>query len=217
MIIIKNKIELDDLEVGTIQVGKFNSDWITPRGTNFLLGREVKLELRDKFTTSAPGYSAFSMVTPFRILECESLLHIEWPGYRGMNQWAESKSDIPGRLSYIDGCSNTNLIAPLRNGDPCLNYLYLPPGIEQTAHVHPSVRIGIISGGKGICKFYSDGKAETANLSEGMIFLLPRFMRHSFHTKESHLSVLVFHPDSEGGPMDQVNPMFSRTYVQNFR
>ena len=28
---------------------------------------------------------------------------------------------IPGNLSYIDGCSNSNLVHPARNGDPCLN------------------------------------------------------------------------------------------------
>ena len=43
-------------------------------------------------------------------------------GYKAVNQsgWVEEK----GRLSYIDGCSDSLLIFPNRLGDPSLNLLY---------------------------------------------------------------------------------------------
>ena len=48
-----------------------------------------------------------------------------------------------GRLRYIDGCTDSLLISPPVKGDPCLNFLYIPPNLDQTAHTHPSCRIGL--------------------------------------------------------------------------
>lgn len=118
--------------------------------------------------------------------------------------------DIPGHFSYIDNCSNTNLIDPSRNGDPCVNYLYIPKNINQTFHTHPSVRIGIVLSGAGICSLQSD----EIPLNQGDTFILDRHELHRFYTKENHLSVMVFHPDSDSGPTDDSNPMKSRTYIK---
>jgi quercetin dioxygenase-like cupin family protein len=115
-----------------------------------------------------------------------------------------------GNLSYIDGCSNSNLVHPARNGDPCLNYLYFPPGITQTFHTHPSYRIGLILSGSGIADTDTDQYA----LTTGKMFLLSRHSVHRFITTDSHMSLMVFHPDSEDGPRDEFNPMKSRTYIQ---
>lgn len=49
--------------------------------------------------------------------------------------------ETTGRLRYIDGCTDTLLIAPPILGDPCLNALYFPKNIRQTPHTHPSVRV----------------------------------------------------------------------------
>lgn len=114
-----------------------------------------------------------------------------------------------GHLSYIDGCSNSNLISPSRNGDPCLNYLYFPKNTLQTFHVHPSVRIGMILSGEGTAEL-EDSKH---NLMVGDCFLLDRFTRHRFYTNDSHMSLIAFHPDSDDGPSDEYNPMKSRTYI----
>lgn len=114
-----------------------------------------------------------------------------------------------GHLSYIDGCSNTNLIDPFRNGDPCVNYLFFPPNINQTFHTHPSFRIGMIIEGEG----YADLKTEEIPLRQGDIFMLPRNKLHRFCTKNQSMSLIVFHPDSEDGPRDEHNPMKSRTYI----
>lgn len=214
MILIQGKQEIVDHHRLSVQTGKFHADWIQPVGTNYLLGEDLAVEVRDSLTVKGSLFSGLSLTSPYRILSCRSLLHIECPAYVGHDQWAAVKADQPGRLSYIDGCSNTNLIAPLRNGDPCLNYLYLPAGINQSAHVHPTARIGLISGGRGFARYWAEGEAKTIPLETGVLFWLPRFTRHSFHTESSYLSVMVFHPDSEGGPLDEANPMFSRTYRQ---
>jgi hypothetical protein len=115
----------------------------------------------------------------------------------------------PGNLSYIDGCSNSCVIPAPRNGDPCLNYLYFPVGVDQTFHTHPSIRIGMVLSGSG----YADVGDQTFELSAGKIFLLDRFALHRFRTTSSSMSLVAFHPDSEDGPKDEVNPMISRTYL----
>lgn len=56
-----------------------------------------------------------------------------------------------GRLRYIDGCTDSLLIAPIKKGDPCLNLLHFPPGVVQTMHTHPSIRIGLVAKGEGEC------------------------------------------------------------------
>jgi hypothetical protein len=116
---------------------------------------------------------------------------------------------FPGNLSYIDGCSNSCVIPAPRSGDPCLNYLYFPPGVDQTFHTHPSIRIGMVLSGTG----YADVGDQTFELSTGKIFLLDRFALHRFRTTNSSMSLVAFHPDSEDGPKDEVNPMISRTYL----
>lgn len=56
-----------------------------------------------------------------------------------------------GRLKYIDGCTDSLLVPPVKKGDPCFNHLHFPPGIDQTMHTHPSVRIGAVVKGNGEC------------------------------------------------------------------
>lgn len=140
-------------------------------------------------------------------------LVIDLPGYRA----AEDRvAFLPfenqlGNLSYIDGCSNSNLIDPARNGHPCVNYLYFPPDTVQTFHTHPSVRVGIVLSGEGEAVI-SGGKSET--LKPGVAFMLERHTKHRFVTGGHNMSLLVFHPDSEDGPRDEANPMKTRTYLE---
>jgi quercetin dioxygenase-like cupin family protein len=114
-----------------------------------------------------------------------------------------------GRLKYIDGCTDTLLIAPVRRGEPCLNALFFPRGINQTPHTHPSVRLGAVLSGTGYCKTDS-GKFL---LCPGMSFCIPAGMRHSFHTSDASLTVVAYHPDSDFGPLDEDHPMINRTIV----
>ena len=135
---------------------------------------------------------------------------IETPGYLFNDQIISSyNKGIIGDLSYIDGCSNTNLISPPRNGDPCMNYLYFPPEVSQQFHTHPSVRIGLVVDGSGIACTPSG----EISLIPGKCFYLDRHMLHRFKTTSNSLSIVVFHPDSDDGPRDEANPMKTRTYL----
>jgi quercetin dioxygenase-like cupin family protein len=116
-----------------------------------------------------------------------------------------------GRLKYIDGCSDTLLIAPPRRGDPCFNLLHMPPGIEQTKHTHPTLRVGLVHFGYGRC--YTEGGSE--DMSPGRLFILPPDAAHRFSTVGTlGMTLTVFHPDSDFGPTDDEHPMLNRTVIE---
>ena len=114
-----------------------------------------------------------------------------------------------GRLRYIDGCSDTLLIAPPMLGDPCLNLLHIPPGTHQTEHTHPSLRVGIVVDGAGVCRT-PDGETP---LTPGLVFAIRTDGRHSFHTEDTALRIVAWHPDSDFGPTHAQHPMLNRTLV----
>jgi len=114
-----------------------------------------------------------------------------------------------GRLRYIDGCTDTGLIAPFRLGDPCLNYLYFPPDTQQTAHTHPSHRVGAIYDGEGVCL---TEKGPTP-MRQGDVFIIPADALHWFSTEDSPMRIIVFHPDSEFGPTDELHQMREATLI----
>jgi len=114
-----------------------------------------------------------------------------------------------GRLRYMDGCTDTGIIAPLRLGDPCLNFLFFPPETKQTRHTHPSDRIGAIFDGDGVC--ITPGK--TTRMSQGDVFVIPTDAEHHFETTSEHMRIIVFHPDSEFGPTDERHQMLEATIM----
>lgn len=114
-----------------------------------------------------------------------------------------------GRFAYIDGGTNSLLIPPNRLGDPCLNALYFPPGCDQTLHTHPSYRIGIVLEGEG----EAETPHTTLKLRPGIIFKIPPNGLHKFRTKNTAISLVVFHPDSDVGFTHRNNPMLNRTMV----
>lgn len=115
-----------------------------------------------------------------------------------------------GRLSYIDGCTDSVLVYPPRKGDPCLNSLYFPRRTEQTMHTHPTSRVGMIVGGHGL----ADLGHETVELSYGDMFIIPPNCKHRFITEDSKMSVIAWHPDSDWGPEDHNHPMLNRTFLK---
>jgi len=119
--------------------------------------------------------------------------------------------ETTGRLKYIDGCTDTLLISPLKKGEACLNHLHFPQGIQQTMHTHPSVRIGTVWSGEGIC--YTDKGQH--KLQPGVGWYLPVNGQHCFHTSDSHMDVIAWHPDTDTGPQDENHPMINRTYVND--
>jgi mannose-6-phosphate isomerase-like protein (cupin superfamily) len=178
----------------------------------FILAHKITL-LSKNFTTS--GTFASICNTEFTVSNNDDdsrFLAINLVGFHNPEEKLSILNNVnePGHLSYIDGCSNTNLIDPSRNGDPCLNYLHIPNHVSQSFHTHPSIRIGIVVSGEGFCSL----KTEEIPLSSGDMFLLESHELHRFRTVDSHLSVIVFHPDSDSGPTDEGNPMKTRTYVQ---
>lgn len=140
-------------------------------------------------------------------------------GYRG--QRVAGTLEERGRLSYIDGCSDSLLVYPPRLGDPCLNFLHFPPGIAQTQHTHPTVRFGIVARGKGKAFRVPSGGSSgwEIDLTEGCVFLLDEQEQHSFRTDQSDsiMDVVAYHPDSDWGPTDATHPMRNRTYIGNDR
>ncbi len=126
-------------------------------------------------------------------------------GYRGFFQIGGPVEDS-GRLKYIDGCTDSLLIAPIMLGDPCLNLLYFPPGIRQTPHTHPSMRVGIVASGSGVCVT----PAGTIPLAPGKAFVIHAGGVHSFTTDREPMRVIAYHPDSDFGPTHEDHPMINR-------
>ena len=133
-------------------------------------------------------------------------------GYRGMFQLGGPIEET-GRLRYIDGCTDSLLLGPVVKGDPCLNHLHIPAKTRQTAHTHPSLRVGMIVRGRGFCV---TPDAEYP-LEAGLAFLIEPDELHSFVTGEQSLDVVVYHPDSDTGPTHEDHPMVNRTIIPEGR
>lgn len=144
---------------------------------------------------------------------------IERRGFRG--QMVTGKIETKGRLSYIDGCSDSMLVYPPRMGDPVFNHLHFPGGVVQTQHTHPSIRLGIVARGNGHAFQKASEHADgwEFELSTGCVFMLEEQELHSFRTDKSKstMDVIAFHPDSDWGPTDAGHPMLNRTYIGNQR
>ena len=180
----------------------------------------------------------FSMEAPFNIytfslksnLVLIEVLHTKgvYPktNFRAMTTIG-GKIEEKGRLKYIDGCTDSLLIPPVKMGDPCFNHLSFPSNIDQTQHTHPTHRIGIVANGNGRCIT----PFGILPLVQGMIFVIKAWDgktynkgldgkdypngQHSFETKEDGMNVVAFHPDSDFGATDINHPMINRTLVTN--
>lgn len=133
-------------------------------------------------------------------------------GYKCQNNigWVEEQ----GRLSYIDGCTDSLLIYPPRQGDPSLNLLYFPSGIEQSRHLHPSIRIGCVISGAGESDTWDQHGIQTNALEVGSNFCLEENELHRFRTSTSSMTVIAWHPDGDWGPTDHNHTMLNRTYIK---
>lgn len=164
----------------------------------------------------APGaYFSAPYGCAIESLELDDPAHIEArgiaiviPGYRGMFM-VGGPIEETGRLRYIDSCTDSLLIPPVKLGDPCLNHLHFPPGIVQTAHTHPSVRLGIVTQGRGRC-WTPDAEVD---LEPGKLWCINTGGHHRFETAGETLDVIAYHPDSDYGPQDEDHPMINRTLV----
>ena len=142
-------------------------------------------------------------------LSCAGMV-VSLSGWRGLFSLG-GPVEACGRLRYIDGCTDTLLVPPVKLGDPCLNALWFPPGTEQTMHTHPSVRVGMVIRGRGQC-VTPDGRAP---LVPGMVFLIHPDGEHRFRTEaDQGMVVVAWHPDSDCGPTDEEHPMLTRTIIE---
>ena len=114
-----------------------------------------------------------------------------------------------GRLRYIDGCTDSVLVAPALQGDPCLNHLHIPARTRQRRHTHPSIRVGAIVRGSGRCVT----PEREYPLYSGLAFVITGGAPHSFFTDQESLDVVVYHPDSDTGPTHEDHPMINRTDI----
>ena len=131
-------------------------------------------------------------------------------GYNG--QLTIGEVENTGRLNYIDNCKDTILHQPIKKGMPCLNALFMPEGVYQTRHTHPSTRSGFIIIGGAMCDT-PEGKFD---LESGNIFVLLKDAEHNFisnHGKDITMKLIAYHPDSDYGPTDEIHPMINRTIV----
>lgn len=164
----------------------------------------------DVFELTEGAYLSSTGAVTMRALGEDSLVYtIERLGYRGQRQ--SGRIEKRGRLSYIDGCSDSLLVYPPRLGDPCLNHLHFPKGIVQTQHLHPSIRLGIVVRGAG--KAWGPGWEHP--LEVGSMFVLHEQEIHSFATPGESMDVIAFHPDSDTGPTDVDHPMINRTLIDH--
>jgi mannose-6-phosphate isomerase-like protein (cupin superfamily) len=116
-----------------------------------------------------------------------------------------------GRLCYIDGCSDSMLVYPPRQGDPSLNLLVFPPNVDQSFHIHPSIRFGFVLDGHGIASF----KTHEESLTPGTMFCIEERELHRFKTGDNQtMTIVAYHPDGDWGPTDENHAMINRTYIQ---
>jgi hypothetical protein len=160
----------------------------------------------------AGQYFAFFIKETCTVTTDDKVFVVSRLGYKVVNQtgWVEKQ----GRLTYIDGCSDSLLVYPSRMGDASLNFLYFPAGINQTFHLHPSVRIGCVAEGVGFADYKKAGEDICSTLKAGNMFCLEEQESHRFRTEDSHMVVIAWHPDGDWGPTDHNHTMLNRTYLQ---
>lgn len=150
-----------------------------------------------------PHSATFEGATDCRVMIAESKL------YTGVFSIG-GPIETQGRLRYINGCTDTGLIQPLKLGDPCLNALFFPARSLQSPHTHPSHRIGAIYDGEGFCR---TGPGEVTPMRQGDIFIIPERALHWFETTDHAMRIMIFHPDSEFGPTDERHQMLAATLL----
>ena len=65
---------------------------------------------------------------------------------------------------------------------------------------HPPAPGGLVASGEGYCL---DGEGRQLQLQPGMVWVIPKGVQHSFHTRCKELNVVAYHPETNWGPMDE--------------
>lgn len=180
------------------------------RGTSFVYVFDGFASVTGRFGNMMlqPGMYGCFYEGHIRTYKGSMVFTVRQDGYAGMFSVGGPLEPV-GRLKYIDGCTDSILIPPVKKGDPCLNHLHFPVGIKQTMHTHPEVRLGIVCKGYGKC-ITEFGKYD---LVPGLVFAILAGGKHSFITEKHTLDIVAFHPTTDVGPTDEAHPMINRTIV----
>ena len=181
-----------------------------PAGTNSILCLSGVVRLTDGHGLVTITQGMYAVIPSDCSLETENGLAvaIHFPEAHGFRQFG-GPIESTGRLTYIDGCTDTLLVCPPRLGAPCLNHLHIPARTDQSFHTHPSDRLGAILSGNGWC----DTPNGTFELAAGVAWYIPTGCEHRFRTGSASLDVIAWHPDSDFGPTDDNHPMINRTIL----
>ena len=117
-------------------------------------------------------------------------------------------------LPYVNGCSTTQLIPPLRKGDPTFQLLRIPPHTtEQAHHIHSTARIVYVYSGNGHSIVGQPGAEKTEKLTPGQVMILDKMVPHHFVTTEEPLVVLPLHIFSSTDRDEFDHPMMNGTHL----
>lgn len=116
-------------------------------------------------------------------------------------------------LPYVNGCSTKQLFPPIRQGDPTLQYLKMPPGSkEQKHHIHSTFRIVLILSGRGKSIVGMENENIKTELKPGTICILEPMCPHHFETyPDEYLIAIPLHVFSSVGILEKNHPMFNGT------
>lgn len=209
---------------GAVNVSGPTFDWTLRAGQWWVAPNGCRLD----FYLNGRATGGRTIVREGVVIEEESsvrVVAVQRVGHRALSA-AGGPIESRGRLRYIDACSDTLLAPPARQGDPCLNHLHFPPGIEQTFHTHPSVRAGVVARGGGWCELPPGRTHDTlatgaltpaaptlVELCAGTFWIIPAGAEHRFLTRaDERMDVIAYHPDSDWGPTDEQHPMLNRTW-----
>jgi quercetin dioxygenase-like cupin family protein len=188
------------------------SQTFNPTGTDYIMLAGASMV--GKYSSVNEATAACTMTTPYTV-SCGKDSYAAIVSYPGLclpdSTITVIDPSTQGNLSYMDGGTNTNAVNPSRSGDPVINYVFFPKGMDQTPHVHPSHRIGFCISGHG----QTDLIGHSVPLSRGDLFFMGRMELHHFLTPKDDCVLFVFAPDSETGPTDERNPLKARTYIQS--
>jgi hypothetical protein len=131
-------------------------------------------------------------------------------GYAPRNQMVSILGGT--NLPYVNGCSSEQIIAPIRQGDPTLQTLFIPSfSGEQSHHIHATARVCYIIKGSGKSIIGMKGQVELP-LYEADVLVLDRMVPHHFTTEVESLTVCPLHIFSST-VMEQNHPMFNGTIL----
>ena len=204
-------LQSDGAEAATWQLTACIGDeafQFSPLGTHFIYNAKGLSSIMCDHGAFHLGQGMYAAVPGYCRWRGQGIV-ISVPEYRGFFHIG-GPIEKTGRLKYIDGCTDSLLIPPPKKGDPCLNHLHFPGRVNQTMHTHPTVRIGIVARGRGICRTPTG----PVNLEPGLMWVLHAHGQHGFTTGEEPMDVIVWHPDSDHGPSDEEHPMLNRTIVE---